>query len=243
MSRWKTYWSPRARQLIVETGLRYLDGLARNSRRDWDLKTELATAYQRIGDVQGNVMGANLGNTKKGLESYLKAMALLDSVLQNDPGNRQAQLARVTVLRRIGTVYVYTKESGRGLADFREAQKIGEALLARNPGDVRTAGELAQVYNAAGDALWVSGAFAASMEENAKAVALLARFSAATSKEGTLKHTLAAAYSAIGMDETRMGRLEAGLAHYRQALGLLEDLTRENRAGIFRGGSPTSCSG
>jgi len=222
--------STRARQLIVETGLKYLDGLARNSRRDWDLKTELATAYQRIGDVQGNVMGANLGNTQAGLESYSKAMALLDSVLDHGPANRPAQLARVTVLRRIGTVYLYTQESGRGIASFREAQKIGEDLMARDPADARAAGELAQVYSATGDALWVGGAFAASIEEHVKAVALLQKFSAATSNDGALKQTLAAAYSAIGMDEARLGRLEEGLGRYRQALSLLEDLTRRDPA-------------
>jgi serine/threonine protein kinase len=222
--------STRARQLIVETGLRYLDSLAGNSRRDWELKTELATAYQRIGDVQGNVMGANLGNTKEGLQSYRKAITLLDSVLAHDPGNRNAQLARVTVLQRIGTVYVYTQESGRGIASFREAQKIGEDLLARAPNDVAAAGELAQVFSATGDALWVTGAFAASIEEHSKAVALLTKFSAATSDDGSLKKTLAAAYSAIGMDEARLGRLEEGLDHYRRALALLEDLTRKDPA-------------
>jgi tetratricopeptide (TPR) repeat protein len=171
-------------------------------------------------------MGANLGNTKEGLESYRKALGLLDSVLTHDPGNRHAQLARVTVLRRIGTVYVYTQESGQGIATFREAQKIGEDLVAREPGDVRAAGELAQVYSATGDALWVAGAFAASIEEHSKAVALLLKFSAATSNDGTLKQALAAAYSAIGMDEARLGRLEEGLGQYRRALSLLEDLTR-----------------
>ena len=35
----------------------------------WELKDELATAYQRIGDVQGNVMAATLGNTHAALES------------------------------------------------------------------------------------------------------------------------------------------------------------------------------
>lgn len=224
--------STRARQLIVETGLRFLDEMARNSRSDWALKTELATAYQRIGDVQGNVMGANLGNTKDGLESYQKAMALIDSVLGQDPGNRKAQLARVTVLRQIGTVYVYTQESGRGLASFREAQKTGQELFARDPRDVAAAGELAQVHNAAGHALWVTGAFDASIEETSKAVALLLQLPVATSSNGLLKQTLAASYSAIGMDETRLGRLEEGLAHYRQALALLEELTRQDPANV-----------
>src|SRR5439155_3295005 len=141
--------------------------------RDWDLKSELATAYQRIADVQGNVMGANLGNTKAALESYGKALVLLDAVLGHDPANRGVQLARVTIMRHIGSVHLYTQETGRALASFREAQAVGEGLLAQDPGDARIAGELAQVYTACGDALWITGAFAASIEEHSKAVTLL----------------------------------------------------------------------
>src|SRR5207249_2702955 len=73
-------------------------------------------------------------------------------------------------------------------------------------------------------------AFAASIEEHSKAVTLLQKFSAATSADGTLKKTLADAYSALGMDENRLGRLEDGLANYRRALPLLEELTRQDPA-------------
>src|SRR5262249_1700380 len=44
------------------------------------------------------------------------------------------------------------------------------------------------------------------------------------------KKTLAAAYSAIGMDEARLGNLEKGLEYYRRALPLLEELTRQDAA-------------
>ena len=222
--------STRARQLIVETGLRYLDGLARNSRRDWALKAELATAYQRIGDVQGNVMGANLGNTKEALASYGKAMALLDTVVRHDPGDRNAKLARVHVLQRIGMVHVYTQESGRALTSLREAQSLGEELLSQAPGDTKVADELAQVYTTTGDALWVNGVFATSIEEHSKAVALLLRFASAAPDDWTLKKTLAAAYSAIGMDEARLGRLDEALRQYRRALSILQELTRRDPA-------------
>jgi eukaryotic-like serine/threonine-protein kinase len=222
--------STRARQLIVETGLRFLDRQARDSRRDWALKTELAIAYQRIADVQGNVMGANLGDTKNALVSYGKAMTLLESVLNHDPSDRNAQMARLTVLQRIGSVYVYTQDSARALVSLGEAQKLGEEILSRNPGDAHAAGGLAGVYTATGDALWVAGAFADSIEQHSKAVALLLKFSAPASSDGDLKKTLAAAYSAIGMDETRLGRLEEGLEHNREALALLSELTAQNPA-------------
>lgn len=221
--------STRARQLIVETGLRFLDRMAGGSRRDWALKTELAIAYQRIADVQGNVMGANLGDTKDAMASYGKAMNLLDAVLRHDPSDRNAQMARLTTLQRIGNVYVYTQDSRRALVSLEEAQRLGEDVLARNPGDARAAIGLAQVYTATGDALWVGGEFPASIEQHSKAVALLLKFPSSPSDD-ELKKTLAAAYSGIGMDETRLGRLEEGLEHNRQALPLLLELTTRNPA-------------
>ncbi|HEY1340517.1 MAG TPA: hypothetical protein VGF59_23555, partial [Bryobacteraceae bacterium] len=222
--------STRARQLIVETGLRFLDRLAGNSRRDWALKTEVATAYLRIGDVQGNVMGANLGNTKGALESYQKALSLLDAVLAHAPGDRTASLERITVLQRLGTLYTYTQDSGRALASLRDAQKLGEELLSRSGNDPAAGAALADVYTASGDALWIAGAFAPSIEEHAKAVALVERFGGGASMEPGFKKTLAAAYSAIGMDEARLGHLDKGLEYYRRALPLLEELTRQDAA-------------
>jgi len=222
--------STRARRLIVETGLRYLDNSAKISRGDWQLKAELANAYQRVGDVQGDVTGANLGNTTEALDSYAKAMSLLDAVLRHDPGNRSALLSRITVLRRAGTVSIYTEEPGRALASFRDAQKLGEALLAGSQGDPQAALELAQVYTATGDALWITGAFAASIDENAKAVTLLQKLPQAVASDPPVQKILAAAYSSIGMDQARLGRLDEALQHYRRALPLLENLTRQDPA-------------
>ena len=224
--------STRARQLIVETGLRFLDGLAMNSRRDWELKAELATAYQRIGDVEGNVLGANLGNTQAALESYAKAAALLDSVIAHRPADQKAQLDRLTVQQRIGAVYIFTEDSAHALASYRQAEKLGEELAARNPGDERIAARLAEVYAATGHALWLSAEFTASMDENSKAVALALKGLATHPEDRQLRKTLAGAYSDIGMDQTRLGQLTDGLAQYRQALKILEELTRQDPANV-----------
>ena len=43
-----------ARELLVKTSLEYLDSLAAESGNDPKLQIELATAYEKIGDVQGN---------------------------------------------------------------------------------------------------------------------------------------------------------------------------------------------
>ena len=88
------------------------------------------------------------------------------------------------------------------------------------------------MHTATGDALWTVGAFEASIEEHQKAIALIVRSSTPDPADGTLKQTLAAAHSAIGMDETRLGRLEDALEEYRKALSLLEELTRASPANV-----------
>lgn len=218
--------SIRARQLIVETGLRYLDGLAKNSRGDWELQGDLAAAYQRIGEVQGDVLNANLGQTTAALESYRKALALFDSVLQHDPGNRRAQLGRLTVHQRIGGVYTYTEDSRRALSALREAERLGRAFLARYPGDQQVRRQLAEIHIAAGDALRRAAEFAASLEDNSQALALLLESSAASPDDRTLQLLTAGAYTAVGTSEVRLGRLHDGLDHFRRSVALMEQLTR-----------------
>ena len=218
--------SIRARRLIVETGLRYLDGLAGNSRGNWELQRELAAAYERIGEVQGDVMSANLGNTTAALESYRKARSLLDSIVQHDPDNRRAQADRLTVYQRMAGIHSYVRDSRQALDSLREAGKLGEALLAQHPDDAQVRKQLAEIHIAAGDVLRLSGEYAASLQENSQALALLQESAAAQPANQALQQLVSSAYSAVGMSEVRLGRLQEGLDHYRRAAAQMEQLAR-----------------
>jgi non-specific serine/threonine protein kinase/serine/threonine-protein kinase len=69
-----------ARSLLIQRGLASLDGLAREAQGDTTLQRDLALAYQRFGEVQGNSYGANLGDSKGALTSYRHALSLLESI-------------------------------------------------------------------------------------------------------------------------------------------------------------------
>ena len=58
--------STRARELIVQTGLRYLDGLAKHSRRDWELQSELASAVSAYRRCAGWRHGRQPGEHESG---------------------------------------------------------------------------------------------------------------------------------------------------------------------------------
>src|SRR4029077_12564617 len=69
-----------ARKLIVDRALQYLNALAQESGNDLGLQRELATAYERVGLVQGHYLQNSLGDTQGSLASYQKALAICERV-------------------------------------------------------------------------------------------------------------------------------------------------------------------
>ncbi|MEQ8316979.1 MAG: serine/threonine-protein kinase [Phycisphaerales bacterium] len=65
-----------ARRRLVRTGLEYLDRLAQDAGKNPELLEELAEAYFRIGDIQGNPRRANLGDAEAALASYATSIDL-----------------------------------------------------------------------------------------------------------------------------------------------------------------------
>jgi hypothetical protein len=53
--------STKAREMMVRTGLQYLDTLARDAGGDLGLQAEIAAAYMKISDAQGFPTRPNLG--------------------------------------------------------------------------------------------------------------------------------------------------------------------------------------
>ncbi|HWX81583.1 MAG TPA: protein kinase [Steroidobacteraceae bacterium] len=88
--------SIKARQLLVNKALTYLDLLAKEPGGDPALQLELAEAYMRVGGVQGQIGYNNLGDHAAALRSFQQAIALLEQALGRDPASRpeSIQLAR-----------------------------------------------------------------------------------------------------------------------------------------------------
>jgi non-specific serine/threonine protein kinase/serine/threonine-protein kinase len=86
-----------SRRRLIDTALEYFGSLAKDAAGDPALQAETATAYQRLGDVQGSF---ELGQDdySGALKSYQQALTLLQSAAAADPRNEQ-------VARDIGVIY------------------------------------------------------------------------------------------------------------------------------------------
>jgi tetratricopeptide (TPR) repeat protein len=117
-----------ARKLVVETALRYLDRLAGEDLSDPQLREELASAYLRIGNVQGGAFLANLGDSAGAMESFRKAIAAAGT--GTTPG-----LKRVAIEAHISAAFL-ARDPVLSLPDFDAAIRSAESQLAMNPDDV-----------------------------------------------------------------------------------------------------------
>ena len=79
--------SLKAREMLVKTSLEYLDTLAGEASDDPALLYELAAAYRKIGNIQGEIGGPNTGNLSAARANFEKGKRLfvaLDALRPND---------------------------------------------------------------------------------------------------------------------------------------------------------------
>ena len=97
--------STTARVLLVERALDYLDKLSKQHQYDSGLNVELASAYLKVGNVQGNPTNANLGRPKDALISYDKGVDLIRDVLDREPDHKEAWVIHSSLIARMADVH------------------------------------------------------------------------------------------------------------------------------------------
>lgn len=96
----------RARAALIDTSLRYLDGLAEEADDDMTLLADVGTAYRRLGDVEGATTAANLGDPDAARAAYERLVALRERLAANTTGaeRRQALLGLVSARRLVASI-------------------------------------------------------------------------------------------------------------------------------------------
>ncbi len=72
--------SVEAREILVKRALEYLDSLSEESQYDQSLRAELASAYEKVGNLQGNIDRPNLSDFAGAVTSFEKARAIRESL-------------------------------------------------------------------------------------------------------------------------------------------------------------------
>jgi eukaryotic-like serine/threonine-protein kinase len=119
-----------ARELIVKTTIRYLESLEREAEGDVGLQRELARAFVRVGDVQGNPTNPNLGNTAGALASYRRAITIAQAALAESRNDLDTARALAFAHRRLGDVLALTGDVPGGVTETEQSQRMYTEIAA-----------------------------------------------------------------------------------------------------------------
>ncbi|MEZ5428339.1 MAG: protein kinase [Pyrinomonadaceae bacterium] len=125
--------SLKARGTIIKTALEYLDSLSQEAEGDTDLQLELATAYEKIGEVQGAVNIMNLGDIKAGMESYKKAQKLREDIFKTNPQDAKNKEALSRNYQVTAQTLMWNIDTALASEFFEKAINIRRELVAENP--------------------------------------------------------------------------------------------------------------
>jgi non-specific serine/threonine protein kinase/serine/threonine-protein kinase len=119
-----------ARKMLVDNSLKYLEALTAESGSEPRLQRELASAYEKVADVQGGFRAASLGDTGGAISSYRKALAMREALAAANPQDRDL---RRELLRNHGKVSEILTGNGdieAALDSSRRATKLAQELVA-----------------------------------------------------------------------------------------------------------------
>lgn len=222
-----------ARKLLVQRSLEYLNSLSHEALGDTSLQRELATAYERIGLVQGNPEGSNLGDISGALDSFGRALAIREKIANPSLGNNLAdQISLAASYREMCGMYErFLGSISKALDHCGKAVNVMKALQVRYPENNSVKAELARAYATTGrvdgenSSVGSAGDSYAALENQQKALELVQQLMHASPEDlnlrswhGKLSYLTADALFGVG-------RLSEALPLYQQATLTFEDLT------------------
>jgi eukaryotic-like serine/threonine-protein kinase len=221
----------KARQLLVKTALEYLRRLSREAAGDPVLTRELAVAYEKVGDIQGDPSAGNVGDTAGAVRSYQQAVELRRSLRDADSADSKSGIGMVHALLKLAELQARTRDLGAAFRNGGQAVSQAEALVKAHPGDPSAAQALAPTYSEMSFLLIRRNDVKASLDYARRSLALRESLASAAPHDRAAQIALADAYWGLGsaIDQTAPRSAEA-LDFYRKALAINEKLSAQDPA-------------
>jgi tRNA A-37 threonylcarbamoyl transferase component Bud32/tetratricopeptide (TPR) repeat protein len=217
-----------ARALVVKRGLEYLDGLASEAHGDPALRRELAEAYERVGDVQGNPFVPNLGDLKGAIASYRKALALLEPLAASRRATDadRAALAKACLIG--GGILASSGAVEESLSLQRKGVALRQSLADAAPGDRGRRGRLAQAFGLLGFNLLSAGRPREVLEPLGRQQDVLRELLSGQTGETELRRSLGRSLGTAGEAHQALGETDLARAAFDEALSIQRALLSEN---------------
>jgi serine/threonine protein kinase len=137
-----------AREALTRIGMQYLSKVSEQAAGDDRLQQQLAAAYLKLGDLQGQPGAANIREMDAARQSYGRAITILNPLLHAHPDNADARQFLTLATLRQAQLEESEEAQNDGLA---RARKMAEQEVARDPARLEAQSDLAEVLLAETD--------------------------------------------------------------------------------------------
>ena len=217
-----------ARQVLVRRATEYLDRLAKEKGDDRSLIRELAAAYGRVADVQGNPYQANLGDLQGSASSYRKALDLLVPLTAKSDALDEDHEALAGLYLRSGGVQLALGRPDRAVAQTGHGVALRRSLFEKSPNDPGRGRDLATALRMHAYNLSVLGRQKEATEVLAEQARILRNLLKAAPADETLRRELGQNRYVTGLALDRSGDQPGAIAALREAIELQKGLVAEN---------------
>ena len=146
-----------AQRLIVNRMLQYLDRLAKDGGDDQATQLDVANAYRRVGNLQGNPYDQNLGDPGGGLANIEKASAIVTRLKASLPNDTAVLASYAQVEGSRGELLLGLSRLSEAIEAEQHACDTFSSLALRPNARSEQASEAATACGALGDALGQPG--------------------------------------------------------------------------------------
>ncbi|MFN8004766.1 MAG: protein kinase [Acidobacteriota bacterium] len=220
-----------ARGLVAKTAQEYLDSLVPDATGDAQLEWELAVAYQKVGDVQGDPWDFNLGQSREAMQSYQKSLALAQQLQRM--GNTDVKMARLLAESyfKLGALQAQSAGQAAAQATLKQALAAAETLerQTREAEDIRL---LQNCYARLGDTYLDSGDPVNALAIYRQGLRISER-RAAESPGDRAQLGLALDHPRVAEALAATGDVDGAMMHFRQSLTLIDELLPRHAEDAF----------
>jgi eukaryotic-like serine/threonine-protein kinase len=207
-----------ARQLITQRALEYLDSLAQDAGDDLSLKSELATAYDKIGLVTFDVQQA--------INSHGKAATLNEELVKAAPKQRAFRNQLSESYSNLSNVMTISGDSIRSIDYARKAVVVMQTLAADNSTDPELRATLADRHLLVGLALIDAGDFKQALQSDLIALDIQQGLVAHDPLNQEALRALAGIYGTVSNAYEDAGDYDVALDYGRKSMDMTRDIFR-----------------
>lgn len=212
----------KARELLVQRAIEYLDKLASESDGNTELESELAAAYEKIGDVQAQLFNPALGKSSEALTSHQKSLEIRERLFSAVPNDVNRGLDVVKSRLFVGDILSMSGRLGEARETYQNTVEFCRRLLAIDEKNTQIRLNLARSYGRLGQSILRSGSLSdtlANYEESLKIYQMLAEENPSEVKFG---RSVGYIFSYIGYVKIEMNQPTEAVKYFSDALKIEE---------------------